>query len=298
MQVPPGVYPKHGRYYAVIRNKWEPLTRIEEGEIALLEAYYTLTKSSPNTMAGVMIAFLKDGMGDLRPATQRNYRLAIISRLIPFCGHMVRNSLKPSHVAQMLEQRKREGAAVAGNRERAALASACNFGMRQGWLDFNPCLGVRRNKERPSKRYVTHEELEPQLDRAPMPLYHLLAAAYLTAARQTELREMKKDQLLKEGVRIIETKTGKERLVKWSPTLRKIFVAACERSTNDYVFVTAKGLPWGEWALQSAMRRFKPGFRFRDLRPKSRSDVAHNILSHDPGMDAVYKRRTVVSPVK
>ncbi|MEX2282250.1 MAG: hypothetical protein WEE89_07185 [Gemmatimonadota bacterium] len=95
-----------------------------------------------------------------------------------------------------------------------------------------------------------------------------------------------------------ETAYAWQRTVEWSPTLRKIIDSACERSPCEYVFVTHRGLPWGEWALQSAMRRFKPGFRFRDLRPKARSDSDHGILSHAPGMDGVYKRRSRVRPVK
>jgi hypothetical protein len=57
MPLPPGVTEKHGRYYVVRKNKWHPLTRIDEGEVALLEAYYELTKADPHNMAGVLLAF-------------------------------------------------------------------------------------------------------------------------------------------------------------------------------------------------------------------------------------------------
>lgn len=89
-----------------------------------------------------------------------------------------------------------------------------------------------------------------------------------------------------------------ERTVEWSPTLRQIVNAATERSRNQYVFTSARGLKWSEWALQSAMRRLKAGFRFRDLRAKASSDAATNVLQHGPGMLSVYQRRKRVRPVK
>lgn len=298
LELPPGVHEKHGRFYWVNRNRWHPLTRKDEGEVALLEAYYTIARNDPRTMAGVMVAYLQEGMNELKPITRAKYRQAIVSRLIPYCGHMLRNSMKPTHVAQYLEARKRSGASTAGNRERAVLASVINFGMRRGWIDSNPCHGVPRNKERPDSRYVTHDELRPALDAAPAPLYDLLSAAYLTGLRQTDLRLMKKEQLTADGILVTESKTGKERTVEWTPTLRRIIHAAVERSQNEYVFTTAKGLPWSVWGLQSAMRRFDAGFRFRDLRPKAASDSAHNILGHAAGMLSRYKRRERLKPVK
>jgi hypothetical protein len=51
---------------------------------------------------------------------------------------------------------------------------------------------VRRNKEKPSKRYVEHPELVPALDRANPALCQLMAAAYLTGLRQTDLMLMQK----------------------------------------------------------------------------------------------------------
>lgn len=297
-QRPAGVTIKDGRYYLVRRNKWHGLTRVSDGEIAFWRAYYRLTHAEPNSMAGVMLAYLDHGTADLTEGTRKKYELAVVSRLIPYCGHMAPGQLTSSHVARYLEERKKAGASTSGNRERAALSSACNYAMRQGWMEFNPCFGVRRNKERPSRRYVEHDELVPALDRAPPELYCLLAAAYLTGLRQTDLRALHKEQVTEHGLLVTESKTGKERLIEWSSVLRKIIAQAIERSPNEFVFVSAKGLPWSVWGLQSAMRRFQAGFRFRDLRPKAASDAAHNVLGHAAGMLARYKRRDRLKPVK
>lgn len=302
MSLPPSVVAKHGRYYLLTRQagkkQWRGLSRVSEGVTALWRAYYRETSADPQSMAGVMLHYLDHGTDEISPGTKAKYEQAILSRLIPYCGHMRPSDLTSSHVAMYLEERKKEGAPVAANRERAALSSACNHAMRQGWMESNPCRGVRRNKERPSRRYVEHDELVPALDRAPPALYSLLAAAYLTGLRQTDLIGLQKSAVTRDGIVVTEHKTGKEKLIEWTPTLEKIVREAMKRSSNGHVFVAARGEPWGVWGLQSAMRRLRAPFRFRDLRPKAASDATHNVLGHAQGMLARYKRRDRVKPVK
>lgn len=298
MQLPPGVTKKHGRYYVVRQNKWQPLTRIDQGDVALLEAYYELTRADPHNMAGVLLAFVKHGMAELRPPTQKDYRRIVVTRLIPFCGHMPRNSLKASHVAQYLERRKEEGSAVAGNRERACLSSACNFGMRRGWLDLNPCHGVRRNRERPSNAYVEHDALSRAIDKAPECLQDLLAVAYLTGIRQTDLRLMKPDAIQGERLRFVESKTGKPADYEITKTLGFFLDRALSRE-GEYLFTSPRGLAWSEWGLQSAMRRLKAGFQFRQLRPKAQTDAPdRNVIGHMGQMRVAYTRADRRRPVK
>jgi len=298
MQLPPGVTQKHGRYYVVRKNKWLPLTRVADGEVTLLEAYYELTHADPHNMAGVLLAFVKSGMTKLKPPTQKDYRRIVVTRLIPFCGHMPRNALKPSHVAQYLAHREDAGAAVAGNRERACLSSACNYGMRKGWLDMNPCHGVRRNTERPSKVYVAHDALSSAIDRANEHLQDLLAVAYLTGARQTDLMLMTPAAVQGDRLRYIESKTGKQADYEITPTLRGFINRALERG-GATLFTTPRGLAWSQWGLQSALRRLKMGFQFRQLRPKAQTDAQdRNVIGHRGQMREVYTRGEKRRPVK
>lgn len=300
-ELPPGCTIKNGRYYLIRHNKWTGLTRVSDGEIAFWRAYYRLTSADPNSMAGILLAYLEHGAGELTPATQKKYEQAIVKRLIPYCGHMVPEDLTSSHVAQYLEERKAAGAAIGANRERAALSSACNYAMRKGWMQSNPCHGVRRNKERPSRRYVEHGELKTAIDKAPEELQDLLAVAYLTGARQNELRHMRRDQVGREELLIEESKTGKERRVEITPALRFFLERALVRSKvagSGMLFTSRRGNPWGPWGVQSAMRRLRSGFRFRDLRPKAASDSPENVLGHAQAMLSRYKRRTRLKPVK
>lgn len=300
-QPPPGVTQKHGRWYLIRRNRWHPLSRIDEGEVAFWRAYYRLTQDDPHTMAGVMLAYLEHGTAELTEGTRKKYEQAVLMRLIPYCGHFAPADLNASHVAQYLEARKKAGAAIAGNRERAALSSAINYAMRRGWMTSNPCHGVRRNRERPSTRYVEHAELSSAIDRAGEPLQDLLAVAYLTGIRQTDLRDLRRDQVRGGMLVIDESKTGKKREHEITPTVRVFLDRALARSAAAgaaHVFVGPSGRPWSVWGLQSAMRRLAPGFRFRDLRPKAASDSAENVLGHAAGMLRVYKRRDRLKAVK
>lgn len=315
--LPRGCTIKFRRYYIIVRNKWTGLTRVSDGAIAFWREYYKLTQADPNLMTGVMLAYLEHGMGDLAPSTRKKYEQAIIFKLIPYCGHMAPNQLTPTHVAVYLETRKEDGAPVSSNREFAVLSSVCNFGMRKGWMASNPCYSVSRNTERPSRRYVEHTELVTALDRAKPALYALNATAYNTGARQTDIVAWTAENLTEHGIEYIESKTGKPRLIEWTPTLRILIQSAidhreavaarhdkrkrrqraAEVRAQPFIFLTTRGLPWSEWGLQSAMRRFKPGYTLRQLRPKAETDKP-GILGHTGQMQRRYTRRQTVRPVK
>lgn len=328
---PKGVHVKHGRYYLVAQNKWHPLTRVDEGSIPFWRAYYRLTRSDPEFMAGVMIAFLEEGMDELAPVTRAEYEKYILTRLIPYCGHIHRNDLNSAHVAVYLEERKKAGAPIGGNREKAALGSVCSFAMRKGWMTTNPCHGVRRNRERPSVRYVEHAELVADLDRAPLELYALMGIAYVTGIRQTDLRLARKEQDLGNVLKVVESKTGKPCEHEITPTVRYLLDKAAEHReacarwheaaaerlekssqfrraamrramaaevrAQPYIFLSRTGKPWSVWGLQSALRRFGAAFQFRQLRPKSETDRP-GVLGHHGQMQQRYTRVRRLRAVK
>jgi integrase len=296
--VPPKVHVKDGRYYYVDKNKWNKLTRIDEGAAALYTALQKWTSDRPATYGQLMILYVARALPDLRPGTQPAYLFHINGRLQHHFGHMLLNTLESTHVAQYLQLRKVEGAPVCGNRERATLGSIISWGMRFGWCATNPCYGVRRNRETPSKVYVTNDELRAVLDRAPPCLRDLLSVAYLTGLRQGDLRILKRENITEKGIELRQSKDQKLRVISWSPTLKFVIEAALARSTCEHVFVSAAGRPYTMFGLQCAMKRLGAGFRFRDLRPKAASDASHNILGHDAGMLARYVRAQTLKPVR
>ncbi len=343
---PPGVHPKHGRYYLIHQNKWHPLTRVEEGAIPFWRAYYRLTKADPEFMAGVFLAFLEEGLpemiaaGELKAVTGKKYEEYILMRLIPYCGHIHRSDVNSSHVARFLVERKKAGAPAAGNRERAAWSTVTNWTMGKGWVTSNPCRGVKRNKERASLAYIEHEQLVSALDRAPPEMYALCGVAYLLGIRQTDLMLATEDQVTevlgadgrpKLVLQVHESKTGKRNDHDITPTVRMLLSKAKEHKeavaarydaaaaelerlsgyrraaarrakaaavrADRHIFVSERGLPWTPSGLQSALRRFNPGFQFRQLRPKAETDKP-GVLGHSGQMQERYTRRRQLKAVK
>lgn len=296
--LPPKVHEKHGRYFYVHQGKWNPLSRVEEGATALYTALQEWTTDRPATYGQLMMLYIARALPELKPATQPEYVRIINSQLQARFGHMTLNSLESTHIAQYLEMRKNGGAATGANRERAVLSSVISWGMRFGWCGSNPCHGVRRNREAPSKRYVTDKELTEVLDRAPPAMADLLAVAYLTGLRQGDLRVMTRKAITPTGIKLRQSKDGKLREITWSPPLKYFVERALQRSQVPFVFVGASGRPFTMDGLQLALKRLKPGFKFRDLRPKAASDAEHNVLGHDAQMLTRYVRHQRIKPVR
>lgn len=296
----PGVFEKDGRYYKVVRNKWIRLSRIDEGTQALYRALFELDPAKPGTIAEMIATYRAAGMDSLRPSTQQRYGL-ILTRLDKTFGKMRMGSLKRSHVAVFLEGRRKRGrGATAANREVAVLSSVHEFGLRQGWLEENPCRGLRRNTEKPRKRYVTDQEFLEAFERSPEPFQDLIAAAYLSGARQGDVIAWSRSVNLKpEGIDFIESKTGKRHLKEWSDALRFFVRRAMARfPDSDYVFCNKFGAPWTLWAINSQVSRLAVSWCFRDLRAKAQTDSRHSVLGHGAAMEGVYRKMITTRPVR
>jgi len=272
---------------------WEPLTRIDEGEAALLDALATRLRPSAATVADLLYTYLAKGMTDLRAATAADYQKRAKPVLRVF-GHMAPESLTQSHAAQYLELRRQAGHGASGNRELAVLSSAYNYGQRHGLVEFNPCRGVRRNTERPRSRYIRDDEFRAAFDRSGDAFQDLLAVALLTGLRQGDLRRLRRSQVMHEGLLVEESKTGKRRLIEWSDALRFFVTRAMSRAPDsDNVLTNARGQPWGPWAIQSAMRRLAVDWTFHDIRAKAESDHAQGL-----GLMPLYRRAKRHKPVR
>lgn len=296
----PGVTEKDGRYYKIIRNKWHALSRIDEGVSALYRALYELDPAQPGTLGELMKMYQAAGMDELKPATRTDYG-KILTRLDHHFGKMRIGALTPKQIAVFLETRRKLGrGATRANREFAVLSSIHKFGMRQGWVEFNPCRGVPRNKERPRKRYVTDAEFLEAFEKANEPFQDLLAAGLICGFRETDLVALKRSVHLKAtGIEFVESKTGKFHRQKWSDAIRFFVRRAMERTPDsDYVFTNTQGLPWTVWAINSQMARMEIAWAFKDLRAKCQSDAEHSTLGHGKAMETVYRKVINTKPLR
>lgn len=322
-RLPPKVHEKDGRYYYVDKNKWNKLSRVDEGTRELHRRLAVMTGQVPHTMGGIFSAFAEsDAMAELAPPTRKQYTYFLFGILNHRFGHLLPSEINTGIVAQYLQKRKKEGDGPCGNRERSCLSSAFEFAMREGLASSNPCRGVRRNKERPSKVDLNSEALSAAIDKAPeKSLARIMQFGYLTGVRREDIMGMKVDALKSpKGIEFTESKTGKKVCIEWTDTLRGLMREILEDRhalmtrqnkgydkkrmrilpQHDFLFVNQRGKPLTEWMMQSAMRRLDVDFTFRHLRPKAQTDGGddRNVLGHTGRMREVYTRRRKLVPVR
>jgi site-specific recombinase XerD len=295
----PGVTEKHGRYYKLISNKWHPLTRVSDGINALYKALHELDPLRPGTIGELIALYRAVGMEELTPATRQDYE-NILKRLERGFGAMRLGTLKASHCANYLERRKKAGrGGTRANREMAVLSAVHQFGMRNMMLEFNPCR-VSRNKERPKKRYVENDQFLEAFNRANEPFQDLIAVAYLTGVRQTDIISWKRSEHLKpQGIDYVQSKTGKRHVVQWSDAVRYFVRRAMERQPSiELVLTNTRGDRWTVSGIASQLKRLGVQWSFKDLRAKAQTDSAHSVLGHGAALEATYRKVLHTQPVR
>jgi integrase len=283
------------------KRRQKKLCRVSDGEPALFRALARITDPKSTSVSELLDSFLIHGMRDLAPETQKTYRGYIERQLRKVFGEMSPDDIEPFHIAQYLEKRKNMGAAIVANKETGCLASAFQYGMRNGFCTSNPCRGVRRNKTKPKDRYVRHDEFLAYFNAAPEHVQDLMAGMYLMELRPTEARELLQAQITPHGVQFGEAKgTGKIKLVEWSSALQYFLTRATSRAPmSPYIFTNSQGDKWTKWAMHSALRRLRseiggPSWTWHDLRAKGESDHQGDGM----GLLSLYKRTNIFKPVR
>jgi integrase len=295
----PGVVEKDGRYYKVIKNKWHKLSRIDEGINALYRSLQELDPLRPGTIGELIALYRAVGMEELKPATKKDY-LNILKRLEVGFGKMKLDTLRPNQCANYLEQRKKRGrGATRANREIAVLSAVHQFGMRNLYVEYNPCR-VSRNTERPKKRYVTDDMFLAAFNRSNEAYQDLIASAYLSGCRQTDVIAWTRSANLKpHGIEYTQSKTGKHHVVKWSEALRYFVQRAIDRfPDDDLIFASITGKAFTTSGIASHFKRLDVEWSFKDLRSKAQTDSAHSVLGHGAALEATYRKQLRTQPVR
>lgn len=301
------VFARHGAWHYDLgrdetgQRKSVKLARFDEGEGAVYKALAKVLAPAAPTMRDLFTSFKIHGMAELAPRTRLDYCNYIDRQLAPIFGDMEPDELTTQHVAKFYRLRKSQGAAIVANKEAACLSSVFQFALGEGLAMSNPCRGVRRNKSKPRERYVRHDEFLLYFDASPDYLQDIIAGIYLMELRPGEARELAKASVTPKGVVIEESKTGKVKIIEWSPALQFFLTRACSRwPTSPFVFGNSRGEKWTETAMHSALATVRatlpegsPRWTFHDLRAKGESD--HKDGGH--GLLALYKRARLVTPV-
>lgn len=296
----PAVTEKDGRYYKIIKNKWHPLSRIDEGINALYRQLYELDPLKPNSIGELMQIYQAVGMEHLKAATIKDY-LNILKRLNHHFGKMRIGTLRPNQVAHFKDVRRKAGrGGIRANREVAVLSAVHEFGMRNLYCECNPCRGSKRNKETPKRKIVTDEAFLDVFNRANEPFQDLIAVAYLSGVRQTDLFLWRRtEHLTPKGISYVQSKTGKAHTVAWSDALRYFIRRAMSRFPNaELVLTNTHGYAWTTSGVASQLHRLCSPWNFKLLRSKAQTDSPHSVLGHGAALEAVYRKELRTRPVR
>jgi integrase len=189
-------------------------------------------------------------------------------RILRSFGKVKPSLIKPVHIYKYLDGRAAEGAPAKANKEIALLSAVLEFGRRKGLLETNPCRGIKYNKTKAKTRYVEPAELKlvMRVARERAGSYLVLAlclrVAYLTVSRPDEMRQLMRQGIGPQGVRLPvgKRKKGqaqKHKLIEWSPDLRAAIdeAVSLQRTSSMYVFGNTDGQPYTVSGFNTILRR-------------------------------------------
>ena len=284
--LPPRVYlhhgafryvPRHGekvslgRNYADAMSEWAKLvkpTAEDSGTITALLQWYLAN-----------VAIMK------APRTYRDNKIEA-KFLEAALGHIPYVALKPHHVADYLEARGKE-APVRANREKALLAHMYTKAMVKGWVDINPCIGVKRNPEKARERFISDHEYNAVHAIAEPSVRILMELIYRTGQRPDDLIKLGPADIFKvernnreqRVLRITQGKTGKRLDIAIEGDLERIVDAHLNAPVVWQTFIhTRPGARFTYGGLAVMFRRYcrKAGvadFGMYDIKSKAATDM-------------------------
>lgn len=231
-------------------------------------------------------------------------------------------AITPAMIAQYRDSRD---AKTRANREIALLSHVFNTAREWGLCQqANPCLGVRKNKEKPRDYYANDLVWKAVYTAACHELRDAMDLAYLTGQRPADVLNMRRDDLIDSYLLVTQGKTGKRLRIQiemdgepnsLGKLLKRISQGNAEFSSPHLVLSrTGKRVSWpmlrnrwDEARAKAAATADEEGqkelavrirqFQFRDIRPKAASEIrdladASVLLGHSKEgiTERVYRR--------
>ncbi len=235
-------------------------------------------------------------------------------------GTINRHRIRPHHIRQYMDKR---GIAteVQANREHSFMSAVFHWAYENGKVKMNPCLKVTKFPEENRDRYIENYEYDAVLKEAeanPL-LWAAMEVSYCCAARQGDVWNLTREQLLKDGILIRQGKTKVKQLKEWNPRLRKAIdkaLAQSEVPSFTYVFTKDRNFrpaqrTMAKWFLDARRtaeakllaqgKTVNFDFTFHDIKAKAISDYEGDdkkvFSGHKTDSQvAVYDRKMKLSP--
>ncbi|WP_238738848.1 phage integrase [Pseudomonas putida] len=209
------------------------------------------------------------------------------------------DAITPAMIAQYRDSRT---AKTRANREIALLSHVFNTAREWGLTTKNnPCLGVRKNKEKPRDYYANEAVWQAGYEEAADELKDAMDLAYLTGQRPADVLSMRRDDI--EGIYLLvsQGKTGKRLRIMLQTngvnnslgTLLDRIMRRNSEHLSPFFILNSNGkrLSWemlrNRWQDARESARIKAignkqpelanriaQFQFRDIRPKAASEIS------------------------
>ena len=292
------------KYSCLISNARE----IKELRGRAIEEAGALLRDAPllRTISELMDAWLAWQREDLAPSSldrRAETTLAENAREIEVLkrafGHIPIHELTKTHGYEFLDACAQAGRPAKSNKEIALLRLILEWSIRKGLLTSNPLDGVRKNRIRSAKRYVSDDEIQLALDvgrkqgGSQLVVALGLMTAWLCVKRSVEVRRLKLSMLSDRGIVWQDGKDSSKAavLIEWSEALREmmeeaLLIRKISQHPDLYIFGNQKGHQYtkGGWkaVLHDLMLACKveaekrsmafEAFSLQDCRPKGVSD--------------------------
>jgi len=255
-----------------------------------------------NSIADLMELYSIKVMPDKSSTTQ--YRESrIIKSITATLGHIPINKLKPKDVNLVKTKEAEIHGINTANRFISILSHAYTMALEWGLCDQHPIKNnIRKFSVKPRDRYLEDWELEEALTVAPQLILAYVPIKQQTGLRKGDMLSIKLSDLKKDGIHVIQNKTGKRIIIEWTPELEGAIEYA--KSTRKkigsiWLFHTNRGQPyinekklttgfnsiWKRWQDKALEKtELTVHFTESDLRAKTASDTteqhATELLDH------------------
>ncbi|WP_252088763.1 site-specific integrase [Pseudomonas sp. MWU13-3659] len=330
--LPPGMYRRKrtrkngnvwvGYYYRDQTGKEIPLgTDLVQAKLKWADFEAKATPAELKTMKGIFDEYERKIIPGKAARTQKD-NIYELKQLRTVFDSAPIDAITPAMIAQYRDSRS---AKTRANREIALLSHVFNTAREWGLTTRdNPCLGVRKNKEKPRDFYANELVWKAVYAEAPSELKDAMDLAYLTGQRPSDVLSMRKDDMQGGYLLVSQGKTGKRLRIVLEVDGAKnslgLLLERIMRSTSRHLspfFIVneyGKRMSWGmlrnRWAeareaarVQAELEK-KPDlanriaqFQFRDIRPKAASEIndlsdASVLLGHSKEgiTERVYRR--------
>lgn len=214
--LPPCVYPKHGGYYLVKCGVW---TRLGTTLAESLTAYAAIHETPRGGMAKLIDDALTEIKRGIKASTAKQYdhAAAILKRkFVQFSPGQVQGK----HVAQF----KRDLATTPNmaNRCLSLLRQVFSYALEEQLVDNNPAVGIKRHKEKKRSRLISIDEYVAIYAQAGPRLQVIMDLCIRTGERINDVLKIHRADLVTEGIRFVQMKTGAKRTVPWTLELRAV----------------------------------------------------------------------------